>query len=110
MLYIKIAKGDIMLILNLEQKEECLHARLVGSLTKNTTYKVYQYVIPYMKQKNIKSFICDCKSLRRIDFDGKGALLKIKLYLKKQKGNFLLCNVKDTMKQELIGYRMRIQS
>ena len=109
MLYIKIAKGDAMLILNLEQKEECLYARLVGSLTKNTTYKVYQYVIPYMKQRNIKSFLCDCTKLRKIDFDGKGALLKIKLLLKKEKKEFLLCNVKEQIKEELIGYRMRIQ-
>ncbi len=99
-----------MLILNLEQKEDALHARLVGSLTKKSTYKMYQYVIPYMKQNNIRHFICDCTHLRRVDFDGKGALLRIKLLLKKQKGNFLLCNVKERIKEELIDYRMRIQS
>ncbi len=110
MLYIKIAKGDTMLILNLEQKNEFLHARLVGTLTSKTAYKMYQYVIPYMKQNQIKHFICDCKNLRKIDFDGKGALLRVKLVLKHQKGTLLLCNLKEELKKELIGYRMRIQS
>ncbi len=99
-----------MLILNLEEKETGLYARLVGTLNKRSTYKVYQYIIPYMKQKKIKNFTCDCSHLRKIDFEGKSALLKMKLVLKDQKGSLLLCNVKEELKKELIGYRMRIQS
>ncbi len=97
-----------MLILNLEYRKDGLYAKLIGSLTKHSTYKFYQYVIPYMKKEEVKTFVCDCTHLRKIDFEGKSALLKTKLVLKDQKGKFLLCHVKENLKKELVGYRMRI--
>ena len=99
-----------LLILNLEWKENNLYAQLVGSLTKNSVYKFDQYVIPYMKQNQIQNFFCDCTHLKKIDFEGKGILLKTKLELKKQKGSLFLCHLKEELKNELVGYRMRIQS
>jgi len=97
-------------MLNLEYQEDTLYARLEGKLTKKETYKLEHYIIPYIKNNKIKHFICDCKKLRKIDVEGKYALLKTKIVLKKQKGNLLLCDVKKNIKEDLIGYRMRIQN
>ena len=97
-----------MLILNLDVQGENLYARLVGKLTKKETYKFHHYIIPYIQKEKIKNFICDCKGLSKVDSEGKYALLKTKITMKKQKGNFLLCDVKDDIKKSLIGYRMRI--
>ena len=97
-----------MLILNLDVQGENLYARLVGKLTKKETYKFHHCIIPYIQKEKIKNFICDCKELSKIDSEGKYALLKTKITMKKQKGNFLLCDVKDDIKKSLIGYRMRI--
>ena len=77
-----------MLILNLDVQGENLYARLVGKLTKKETYKFHHYIIPYIQKEKIKNFICDCKELSKIDSEGKYALLKTKITMKKQKGNF----------------------
>lgn len=98
-----------MLILQIEERKESLYAKLEGKLTRKETYQVEQYLIPYIVKNKVKNFVCDCKKLKKIDIDGKYALLKTKVVLKKQKGEFLLCDVKESIKKELIGYRMRIQ-
>ncbi len=98
-----------MLILQIEERKENLYAKLEGKLTRKETHQVLDYLIPYIVKNNVKNFVCDCKKLKKIDLDGKYALLKTKVVLKKQKGNFLLCDVKESIKKELIGYRMRIQ-
>ncbi len=98
-----------MLMLNLDLEGQNLYARLVGKLTKKETYKFHHYVIPYIEQEKVKNFICDCKELKTIDSEGKYALLKTKIVLKRQQGNLLLCDVKKDIKKSLIGYRMRIQ-
>lgn len=97
-----------MLILQIEEKKDNLYAKLEGKLTRKETYQLEHYLIPYIVKNKVKNFVCDCKKLKRIDTEGKYALLKTKIILKKQKGNFLLCDVKDEIKKELIGYRMRI--
>ena len=98
-----------MLILQIEERKENLYAKLEGKLTRKETYQVEHYLIPYIVKNKVKNFVCDCKKLKKIDIDGKYALLKTKVVLKKQKGEFLLCDVKESIKKELIGYRMRIQ-
>ena len=97
-----------MLMLRIEHKDDTLYASLSGKLTKDSTYKLEHYIIPYIKKNQIKSMICDCKNLKKIDFEGKYALLKTKMVLKEQQGKLLLCDVKKNIKQGLIGYRMRI--
>ena len=97
-----------MLILQMKEKEDHLYAKLEGKLTKKESYQLEHYLIPYMQKKKTKHLICDCKKLKKIDFEGKYALLKAKVTLKKHGGTFLLYDVKDSLKKELIGYRMRI--
>ena len=74
-----------MLILQIEEKKENLYAKLEGKLTRKETYQVEQYLIPYIVKNKVKNFVCDCKKLKKIDIDGKYALLKTKVVLKKQK-------------------------
>lgn len=97
-----------MLILNLDYEENNLYARLEGKLTKRETYKLDHYVIPFIKQNKVNNFICDCKKLKKVDVEGRYALLKTKIVLKKQKGTLILKNVKEDIKKDLIGFRMRI--
>ncbi len=98
-----------MLILTMEQKDDILHATMVGKLTKNTTYKLEHYMIPYIQKYRIKKLLCDCKRLKKIDYEGKYALLKTKLVLKKQQGKMTLFDVKESIRKSLIGYRMHVQ-
>ena len=101
-----------MLVLILSQKKEKdrLFLSMNGSLTKKEIYKIEDYIIPQLKEGKIKQLICDCSSLKKLDYEGKYTLLKIKLILKKQKGSLLLGDVKNNIKNELMGYRMRIQT
>ena len=98
-----------LLILQIEEQQENLYAKLEGKLTHKDTYQFDHYLIPYIEKKKVRNFICDCQKLHKIDTAGKYALLKMKLTLKKHKGTFLLKDVKENIKKELIGYRMRIQ-
>ena len=100
----------LVLILSQKKEQDRLFLSMNGNLTKRETYKIEDYIIPMLKKEKIKQVICDCSSLKKIDFDGKYTLLKTKLILKKQKGTLLLCDVKKSIKNELIGYRMRIQT
>lgn len=99
-----------MLILNLSLEGHTLYAKMKGNLTKKETYKINHYVIPYLQKNNISSFILDCRDLKKVDSEGRYVLLKTKIILKKQQGKFLLCNVKNDIKESLMGYRMRIQN
>ena len=99
-----------MLILNLSLEGHTLYAKLKGNLTKKETYKINHYIIPYLQKNHISSFILDCRDLKKVDSEGRYVLLKTKIILKKQQGKFLLCNVKNDIKESLMGYRMRIQN
>lgn len=88
-----------MLILQIEEKKENLYAKLEGKLTRKETYQVEQYLIPYIVKNKVKNFVCDCKKLKKIDIDGKYALLKTKVVLKKQKGNFFYVMLKKVLKK-----------
>ena len=72
-----------MLILQIEERKENLYAKLEGKLTRKETHQVLDYLIPYIVKNNVTNFVCDCKKLKKIDLDGKYALLKTKVVLKK---------------------------
>ena len=97
-----------MLYVNLTRQDDILYAHLEGKLTRKETYKIEQYLIPYIKKNKIKCLCCDCLKLKKMDIDGKYALLNVKVQLKKQQGNFLLCNMSKQMKEGLIGFHFKI--
>ena len=88
-----------MLILQIEEKKENLYAKLEGKLTRKETYQVEQYLIPYIVKNKVKNFVCDCKKLKKIDIDGKYALLKTKVKKKKQRVNFFYAMLKKVLKK-----------
>lgn len=98
-----------MLILSQRLRDKTLFLIMKGCLTKKDVYKINDYIIPFIKKEQVQELVCDCSGLKHIDYDGKYVLLKTKLVLRKQKGHMLLCDVKASVKNELLGYRMRIQ-
>ncbi len=97
-----------MFYLHLKQQGNTLYAHLEGNLNHRETHVFNNYLIPYIEKNKIKSLCCDCSKLKKIDTDGKYALLNTKIELKKQQGNFLLCNMSKKMKEDLIGFHFRI--
>ena len=108
-LYIKLGRGDYVLSLNLEVKDNNLYATLVGKLTRKETYKLEEYIIPYIEGGKVKNFYCDCSRLKKMDAEGRFSLFRVKVLLKRQKGSLILVDVKKDLKEKLVGYRMRIQ-
>lgn len=98
-----------MLSLNLEVKDNNLYATLVGKLTRKETYKLEEYIIPYIEGGKVKNFYCDCSRLKKMDAEGRFSLFRLKVLLKRQKGSLILVDVKKDLKEKLVGYRMRIQ-
>ena len=98
-----------MLSLNLEVKDNNLYATLVGKLTRKETYKLEEYIIPYIEGGKVKNFYCNCSRLKKMDAEGRFSLFRVKVLLKRQKGSLILVDVKKDLKEKLVGYRMRIQ-
>ncbi len=99
-----------MFYINFKQKGDILYAHLEGRLTKYETHQIENYLIPYIKRNNVKSLCCDCSKLKKLDLDGKYALLNTKITMKNCKGNFLLCNMSKKLKNELIGFHFKIMN
>ncbi len=99
-----------MFFMQLKKQGDILYAHLEGNLSFHETHQIEHYLIPYLQRNNIKSLYCDCSKLKKIDIDGKYALLNIKIQMKKQKGNFLLCNMKKSMKEGLIGFHFKVRN
>lgn len=99
-----------MFYLHLKKQGSTLYAHLEGNLTKRQTHQINDYLIPYIKRNQIKSLCCDCSKLKKMDLEGKYALLNTKIELKKQKGNFLLCNMAKPLKEGLLGFHFKIMN
>lgn len=95
-------------MLSLDRREDTLHVTMSKKLTKDNIYQLEHYVIPYIQKYKIKELLCDCKKLKKIDYEGKYALLKTKIVLKKQQGKMTLFDVKESIKKGLIGYHMHV--
>lgn len=99
-----------MFYLHLKQQGSTLYARLEGKLCKHDIFQIEDYLIPYLEKNKIKSLCCDCSKLKKIDFEGKYALLNTKIQMKKQNGSFLLCNMKKSLKESLVGFHFKIMN
>ncbi len=98
-----------MLIMDLKNKDGYLFVSLLGKLTKKEVYKIEYHLIPYIKHNHLNKIIFNCQKLSKIDYDGKYALLKLKVMLHKSRGKMLLCDVKEDIKKSLINYRMKVR-
>ncbi len=108
--YILCGEGDYMFYIHLKKQGNCLYVRLDGKLVKTETFQIEDFLIPYIKKNQIKNLFFDCKNLKKLDLDGKYALLNTKIKMKEQKGSFLLCNMTKAMKEGLVGFHFKIRS
>ena len=103
-----------MFYLNLRQQGNVLYAHLEGNLCHKTASATY-------KAERSENKVCEncddkverktkCSKLRKMDLDGKYALLSAKIEMKKNGGNFLLCNMKKSLKEGLIGFHFKIMN
>lgn len=77
-----------MFYMNLMKKEQTLFAKLEGKLIRGTTHQINDYLIPFIEKNQIKTLVCDCSTLKKMDLEGRYALLNVKIKLKKQKEKF----------------------
>ncbi len=82
-----------MLKLDLEYHQQIFIIRLKGSLKKNKTFKIYNYIIPVLEKHKIKKVIINMKDLTEVDESGIDAILKIKCILKRNGGKIILCEL-----------------
>lgn len=92
MYYIKVA-GEYMLKMDLEYVGSILFARLDGSLTRRTSYKINNYLLPLILKHKIKYVIYNLENLKSIDESGVDAILNTKVAIKKMKGKIYLCEL-----------------
>ena len=78
-----------MLKMDLEYVKEILFVRLDGSLTRRSSYKINNYLVPIIKKHQIQNLIYNFKDLKSIDETGIDAILNTKLLIKKNKGKIL---------------------
>ena len=97
-----------MLLLNKRIENDSLYITLKGKLTEKEVRDFKFHFLPYLQDQELKFVICNCKDLKKIDYLGKLALLKLKLSLKSVKKKLILSNVSNELKESFIGYRMRI--
>lgn len=84
-----------MLKMDLEYVEGILFIRLDGSLTRRSSYKIYNYLGPVIKKHSIKNLIYNLKDLKSIDETGIDSILHTKCLVRKNQGKILLCEVND---------------
>ncbi len=84
-----------MLKMDLEYVEGILFIRLDGSLTRRSSYKIYNYLGPVIKKHRIKNLIYNLKDLKSIDETGIDSILHTKCLVRKNQGKILLCEVND---------------
>ena len=97
-----------MLMLTLSIKANTLYATLKGKLTEKEVRDFHFYFKPFMQSKEVKEVICNCKGLKKMDYLGRLAMLKLKLDLKSEKKGLSLSEVSNELRKKFIGYRMRI--
>lgn len=80
-----------MLKMDLEYSKGILFVRLDGNLTKLTSYKINNYLVPVLLKHHIKYVVYNLYKLTSIDNDGVNALLNTKLAVKKYNGLIYIC-------------------
>ncbi len=91
-------------------KREILFIRLSGTLNKNNTLKIHNYLIPVIKKHKIENVILNLKKLKSIDAVGVQAIFLIKYAVKVNDGHIYLCGVNDTLKLKLKHLHLKMET
>lgn len=90
-----------MLKMDLEYEDEIFFIRLNGTLNKNNTHKINNYIVPVIKKHKIKNVLINIKGLKKIDSSGINAILNIKCITRINKGKVYLCGVNKELNESL---------
>lgn len=97
-----------MLKMDLEYKGGILFIRLIGTLNRKTTYKIYNYIIPVINKHHIKYVIYNFKDMKDIDNYGIDSIISTKIAMKKNNGKLLLCNINKFLNDKIKKLRIPI--
>ncbi len=90
-----------MLKMDVVYKSNILFVRCKGALTRKSTYKITNYLIPVLKKHKVKYVSFNMKEVNKLDEQGIDAILNIKCTLKKHRGIIYLCEVMEYFKSSL---------
>lgn len=91
-----------MLHIIMEFRKGILFVRLYGELTKHTVSKFQGEVIDMIQKNGIRSIVLNIENLESLDLKGVNSLLYCYECCKKNKGETLLCGIKnETIRQRL---------
>lgn len=82
-----------MLELNLEYHKGILFVRLSGELTKQTSYKLNQNLIPMIQKHKIKYLVYNLYDLEKVDCNGLQALQNGQIAIQKNNGKIYMCEI-----------------
>ncbi len=82
-----------MLRMNVEYEKGIFIIRLNGSLNRNNSHKLTNYIEPLLKKHKVPYVIINLQDLKEIDETGVDALLRIKCIRKKAHAKLYLCAV-----------------
>lgn len=82
-----------MLRMDLEYKSKVLFIRLNGSLTRKSSHKINNYIVPLLNKHKISNVIINLDNLKSLDESGIDAILNVKCTVRNNKGKLYLCKV-----------------
>ncbi len=96
-----------MLEMDLEYNKGVLFARLSGKLTRKSSYKLNNYLVPVILKHKIKYLVYNLFLLDGIDESGVAAILNTKCAIRSNKGKIYLCEVSKEVNKNLKKLRIK---
>lgn len=103
-----VKKGDIMLKIDMKYNNNILYVDLDGLLTRKTSYKINNYLLPVILKHNIKCMVYNLSRIKTIDEFGIDAILNTKYAIKNNRGNIYLSSksTNKNIKKLKIKYKL----
>lgn len=96
-----------MLKMDLEYNKGILFVRLEGNLTRRSSYKLNNYLVPVILKHKIKYLVYNMYLLEGIDESGLDALLNTKCAIRTNKGKICLCEVSESLEKSMKRLRIK---
>lgn len=87
--------------MDMEYNKGILFVRLDGKLTRSTSYKINNYLVPVLLKHKIKYLVYNLYNLSDIDEAGIDAILNTKFAIKTNKGLIYLCEVNKNLNKKI---------
>lgn len=81
-----------MLYMFLEYNNGVLFIRLEGNLTRDTSYKINNYLIPVIIKQKVKQLVINISKVEKIDLTGYEALINLRDASREIRGNIYFSN------------------